>query len=204
MKTWKTPKGTDLILIQLKGKDYLQVAQRLIWFREERPLWSIKTEFLLLEEDVAIAKAEILDESGRIISTGHKREDKQHFADHLEKAEAGAIGRALAYIGYGTQFCAEDLDEGGRIVDAPQEPKSASETKGPGDFKITKAKKEWEGLTIKQVVDRIGLPQFQKDVDWWATSSSRNNTPEIKLLNVNCERYTKLLAGQGGDGKPQS
>ena len=40
----------------------------------------------------------------------------------MEKAETGSIGRALALLGYGTQFCADELDEGDRIVDAPAEP----------------------------------------------------------------------------------
>jgi hypothetical protein len=43
----------------------------------------------------------------------------------MEKAETGAIGRALALIGYGTQFCADELDEGDRIVDAPVAKKSS-------------------------------------------------------------------------------
>jgi hypothetical protein len=36
----------------------------------------------------------------------------------MEKAETGAIGRALALIGYGTQF-APEMDEEDRIVDSP-------------------------------------------------------------------------------------
>jgi hypothetical protein len=119
----KTPKGTELHLIDLKGKKYLQVAQRLVWFREEKPAWRIHTEFVEINNDMTIAKASILDDQGNVIATAHKREDRAHFADHMEKAEAGAIGRALAYCGYGTQFCADELDEGERIVDAPQEHK---------------------------------------------------------------------------------
>jgi len=118
-ETWKTPKGTTLYLINLKGKPYLPVAERLIWFREEKANWRIHTEFVKLDNDFTIAKALILDEQGNVIATAHKREDRQHFQDHMEKAEAGAIGRALAYCGFGTQFCADELNEDERIVDAP-------------------------------------------------------------------------------------
>ena len=31
-------------LMDLKGKQYLQVMCRLVWFREEKPLWSIDTK----------------------------------------------------------------------------------------------------------------------------------------------------------------
>ena len=41
----KTTKGTELPTIDLHGKPYLQVAHRIVWFREERPDWRIKTEF---------------------------------------------------------------------------------------------------------------------------------------------------------------
>jgi len=126
--SFKTPKGTVLPILNLKGKDYLQVAHRLVWFREEKPAWRIHTEFVELNNDLSIAKASILDDQGNLIATAHKREDKAHFADHMEKAEAGAIGRALAYCGYGTQFCADEIDEGERIVDAPQAPKPKTQT----------------------------------------------------------------------------
>jgi len=119
--SFKTAKGTELQLLNLKGKDYLPVAQRLVWFREEKPTWGIETSFLALEADFAIAKAEIKDEKGRVIASAHKREDAKHFPDFMEKAETGAIGRALAEVGYGTQF-APDLDEEDRIVDSPQAP----------------------------------------------------------------------------------
>lgn len=119
MKTFKTPKGTELPLLNLKGKDYLQVAHRLVWFREEKPDWTIKTSFVSISADYAIAKAEILTAQGLLVATAHKSEDKKGFFDFIEKAETGAIGRALALCGYGTQFCAEELDEGKRIVDSP-------------------------------------------------------------------------------------
>lgn len=118
MKTFKTKKGTELPLLDLRGKEYLQVAHRLVWFREEHPDWGIQTEFVEKSPTHAIVKSTITNEKGFIMSTAHKAETKQGFADFHEKAETGAIGRALAACGYGTQF-APDLDEGERIVDAP-------------------------------------------------------------------------------------
>lgn len=105
-------------LMDLKGKKYLQVMYRLVWFRDEKPLWSIQTDAVELTEDKAIFKAYISDESGRVISTGYGSETKKDFNDFIEKAETKAIGRALAMLGYGTQF-APELDECERIVDSP-------------------------------------------------------------------------------------
>lgn len=127
MKTVKSPKGNDLPLTNLKGKDYLMVAYRLQWLNEataiEKQSFSIDTVVLNKTENEATVRAtvSIFDESGRLLRTapGTKTETQQGFADFLEKAETGAIGRALAMIGYGTQFALADLDEGARIVDSP-------------------------------------------------------------------------------------
>lgn len=123
MKTLKTPKGTELPLVNLKGKDYLQVAHRIQWFNEENPNFRIQTELLSVTDEQTIARTQvvILNNEGNIIksATATKRETKKDFPDHTEKAETGSVGRALLMLGYGTQFALSDLDEGDRIVDSP-------------------------------------------------------------------------------------
>lgn len=107
-------------MMNLKGKDYLQVAWRLVWFREECPLWSIDTTLMHYDDanGKAVFKCIICDENGAQKSSGYGSESVKDFADYLEKAETKAVGRALAMLGYGTQF-APELDEGERIVDSP-------------------------------------------------------------------------------------
>ena len=116
--------------LNLKGKQYLPVAPRIAWFREEHPDWTILTYAVpeLSGADYCTFAAEIHDATGRLIAKAHKTEHEKHFADYREKAETGAIGRALALCGYGTLF-AQELEEpvtpagDMRIVDAPQQPK---------------------------------------------------------------------------------
>jgi len=112
-----TQKGTKLPLLNLKGKPYLQVAWRILWFREDHPDWTFDVSFPILNEKMAMAKASIIDDKGVLRATAHKVEHYAHFADAAEKAETGAIGRALGMIGYGTQFAIELEDE--RLADAP-------------------------------------------------------------------------------------
>lgn len=118
MKTVKTNKGTELPLLNLKGKDYLQAQHRVVWFREEKPEWSIETEIISHSPEHSLCRATIRNESGRIIAQASKEETKQGFPDHLEKAETGAIARALSLCGFGTAF-AQELDEGARLADSP-------------------------------------------------------------------------------------
>ncbi len=125
-KSFKTPKGTELPLLSLKNKEYLQVAHRLVWFREDHPTGVIRTMLKAQQgegkNEYAVFQAEIhimTDKGPMLVATAHKKETAGGFPDFLEKAETGSIGRALALLGYGTQFAADELDEGTRLADAP-------------------------------------------------------------------------------------
>lgn len=105
---------TKKYLIKVKGGQYyLPVSARLIWFRSEHPDRSVETHPIQidLEKRIAVFQATVRDAEGRIIATGTKMETGSDFNDFLEKAETGAIGRALAICGYGTQFALE-ISEG--------------------------------------------------------------------------------------------
>jgi hypothetical protein len=147
-------------LIELKSKqgaqEYLPVQWRLVWFREVCPEGEILTELITLDLDrdtqeevyawnaetrrsekmikrakgYAMFKATVKDGKGGS-ATGYKSEKAASFSEYAEKAETGAIGRALAALGFGTQF-APELNEEHRIVDAPVD-RSTSATDGNGD-----------------------------------------------------------------------
>ena len=123
--------------LNLKGKQYLPVAPRIAWFREDHADWSITTKPVpeLSGADYCTFHAQVCDRNHIVIATAHKTEHEKHFPDFREKAETGAIGRALALCGYGTLF-AQELEEpvtpagDMRIVDAPQQAKSTTLTSG--------------------------------------------------------------------------
>jgi hypothetical protein len=134
-------------IIQLKSRqgaqDYLPVQWRLVWYRSLCPEGTIETELVHLDLDketeeetfvwnnekrrsekviktakgIAVFRATVTDGKGGK-ATGTKMEKAASFSDYLEKAETGSIGRALAALGYGTQF-APELSENHRIVDSP-------------------------------------------------------------------------------------
>ena len=111
--------------IKLQGKEYLQVASRILLARTENPDWSIETAFDTLqfgEEKHLVARCLVSDGCGKILATATKtvrREGRGPAAKYpFEMAETGEIGRALGMCGYGT--LTGDLDEGDQIADAPQ------------------------------------------------------------------------------------
>jgi hypothetical protein len=173
MKEFKTPKGTTLPLLNLKGKDYLQAAYRIVWFREERPTWHIETEYIVLKEDHAVAKATIKDDQGHIMATAHKQESARGFADFIEKAETGAIGRALAMVGFGTQFAVE-FDEDERIVDSPlgkingpvvERTDFITEPQQKRLFAIAK-KSGWEADFLKNYLKKNHHVEHTSEISW--------------------------------------
>lgn len=115
-------------VMNLKGRDYLPVAPRIVAFREANPSWSIMTEPAEIR-DLLYCKAIVLDDVGRVVATAHKVVTS--FAGGaFEKAETGAIGRALSLCGYGT-LAAQDMDEGDDIADAPVAKPSGYPVKSP-------------------------------------------------------------------------
>lgn len=206
-RNYRTEKGTELPLLNLRGKQYLEVKYRLVWFREEHPTWSIETQLVSVTDTSAYAKATIRDDTGRIIATSHKFESVQGFPDFIEKAETGAIGRALALIGYGTQFCADELDEGKRIVDAPAEmmkrapqanaaaDEPAKTGVAPGDFTINFGRK-YKGKKLKEI-PRLELESYVK---WLEASAVRDGTSlsyQVQQLKQAYERlYGPLEAAE--------
>ncbi len=164
MKTFKTKNGLELPLLDLKGKDYLLVAHRIQWWRDENPLGRIDTECVEKTDKYVVYKATISiptpTNKDNIINLpyikladAYKREDFAHFQDANEKASTSAIGRALALCGYGTQFALE-LDEEERIVDTPI--KSSVKIKEPIKSKTSdKSNIDQAKLAKNQILDAI-------------------------------------------------
>lgn len=147
----RTHFNADDHLMQIKGKDYLPVCWRLVWFRAHCPQGVIKTEMVHLdldrdtEEEVQVWNSErrrsektikqakgfvifraIVEDGKGGIATGTKSEKAASFPEYIEKAESGAIGRALAALGYGTQFTLHEFDEEHRLADSPVERNSSA------------------------------------------------------------------------------
>lgn len=100
-------------VINIHGKEYQTVALRVQKFRDEHPLWSLKTSIIFRDEKCVVMLAEIMDEQGRLVANGHAEEFRSassiNKTSALENSETSAIGRALAALGLGgTEFCSAD------------------------------------------------------------------------------------------------
>lgn len=104
---------SDTGIVSIHGKQYETVALRVRKFRTAHPSYTLSTEIVSRDEECVVMLAKILDESGRLIATGHSEEYRKssqiNRTSALENAETSAIGRALAAFGLGgTEFATAD------------------------------------------------------------------------------------------------
>ncbi len=124
-------------LMNLKGRDYLNVQSRLLWFiRDQRALiaaglarepYVVRTELIELDREAGWAhfKTVARDVLGNE-SVMYGSEAAKDFTDYIEKASTKSLGRALLGLGYGTAF-APEMDEGERVVDAPVDRRASTQ-----------------------------------------------------------------------------
>ena len=117
-----TLKTTDI-----KGKDYVDVAQRIKAFRQLYPEGFIKTSLESCKEGMCVFKAQVgycitnIDSDGDIstkevvLATGYAYEKEQssyiNKTSYIENCETSAVGRALGMLGLGIDTSVASADE---------------------------------------------------------------------------------------------
>ena len=196
-------------LIDLRGKQYLEVAWRLVWFREQHPQGSIITSMISAEPLVMRCEV-ILDD--RIIATGHGSADAGGkkvvwSGREIEKAETAAIGRALAAAGFGTQFSGEyDDAQDDHLADSPREP-SPQARSAPQEMHVvvTRLSIESDGerpyLLVKMgngAGIRINSRQFFSEAGYdtsdWTSGTIQLQPPAEIVYQQNPDGSTQFIA----------
>lgn len=93
--------------INIKGKDYITVNERLKYFRSEDTFngWRINEEVIELNENEGVFKVTIFDSAGEPIAAAHAQEYRDNTyinkTSFVENGFTSALGRALGYLGIG-------------------------------------------------------------------------------------------------------
>ena len=111
-------KDLQEVAINFKGKKYVLVSDRVIYFNETYPNGCIKTEMLSSGDRIDF-KATVIPDTKNIerYFTGHSQasfKDMSSFVNKtsaMENAETSAVGRALAMMGIGVVDSIASIDE---------------------------------------------------------------------------------------------
>ena len=101
----------------IKGKQYVEVNQRVIAFRtlSEFKGYGLTTEVLHLDADSCVIQATISDADRRVVAQGMAQEDKSssriNQTSYVENCETSAVGRALGFLGIGIETSIATADE---------------------------------------------------------------------------------------------
>lgn len=101
--------------IDVKGKGYAQVNDRVKAFRQLCPNGTIETEIIALENGVVTMKATVSDEEGHVLGTGLAQEKESssfiNKTSFIENCETSAVGRALGFAGIGVDGSMASAEE---------------------------------------------------------------------------------------------
>jgi len=120
--------------VSIKGKPYVEVAQRVTGFWEIFPNGSIKTDWLLLEPDQCVCQATVYD-GDKILAQGTAWEVKKgniNTTSYVENCETSAIGRALGNAGIGSVESIASADEVAHAMAQQTAPKKTAPVPVPG------------------------------------------------------------------------
>ena len=101
--------------IEVKGKEYAEVNQRIRVFRMLYPNGSIETNIESLEKGICVMSAVVKDDFGSVLGVGHayEKEDSSFInkTSYIENCETSAVGRALGMCGIGIDTSVASADE---------------------------------------------------------------------------------------------
>ena len=175
--------NAKLKTVNIKGREYVMVNERIKAFRKEYPTWSLVSQITDLTDNRCVIRAEIYDEERRCIATGHAYEKEGsspiNKTSFIENCETSAWGRALANLGIGIDASICSAEELAIAISQQETPEQIAERKLNGEDvqlpsgeDFAKAMNNTKDITkprgknastqqvtmIKSIAERIGQP----------------------------------------------
>ena len=109
------PNANKLKSVNIKGKQYVEVNERIKYFRENYEGWSLTTELVSLENGICVMKATVRDKDNVVKATGfaYEKEGSSFINEtsYIENCETSAWGRALGNLGIGIDASIASAEE---------------------------------------------------------------------------------------------
>ena len=201
--------------VNIHGKEYKTVALRVNEFRGEHPEHTIETD-IQSNSDLVVVKAFIKD-GDKLLATGYAEEIRDstniNKTSALENCETSAVGRALAFFGYGGSEIASANEVSGAIIAGAKKEVSdyivkymaclkdnlnavlsvqsaVIEAKSPTDLSclMADAVRNWYDMSEDEQKMLFGLPP---------SKGGFLSTKEREFIKINFARMQRELLGDG-------
>lgn len=155
--------------VDIKGKSYMEVNQRIKAFRMVYPQGTIETEMISNENGVCIFRAYIYD-GDRLLATGtaYEKENSTFInkTSYIENCETSATGRALGMAGFGIDTSIASAEEMQNAINNQVEINTEEEAR---NLQITFGK--YNGKTIGEIYESGDV----KYLEWLFDKSKDEN-----------------------------
>lgn len=148
----------SLATVPIKGKDYVQVNERVKAFRQICPNGSIQTEIIDMTGKLVTMKATVCDADGKVLGTGLAQENQDssfiNKTSYIENCETSAVGRALGFVGIGVDGSMCSAEELVNAINNQNDPKKPQPAKQEAPQTISKkAQAILRGMCEKKGLD---------------------------------------------------
>ena len=158
---------TKLKTINIKGKKYVEVNERLKYFRSNYPNHSLTSQITHIDSEMVVVKSDIINENGKVLATGHAHEEKSasfiNKTSYVENCETSSWGRALANFGIGIDESVASANE----VDIAIKKQNSKPSKKKVTIDIYQAMiksiKEGQSDLVTEHMNKYEMTKAQKD-----------------------------------------
>ena len=178
--------------VNIKGKEYVEVNERLKEFRNTFKDYSLTTEIIELTPEYCVLKAIITDDKGVVRATGLAQENRDssyiNKTSYIENCETSAWGRALGNFGIGIDSAICTADELLMALNAQQqEKKPTPAAKTPEQSFLT------VGSSVKAAATRAGKYELSDaEIVAKAEKSTYSDEELAKKTQGSIDFFTRL------------
>ena len=168
--------------VNIKGKEYATVPERVKAFRSICPGGCIATEIVSITDDMVIMKTTVTDEDGKILSTGmaFERPDSSYInkTSYIENCETSAVGRALGWMAIGVDASMASAEE---LVNALK-----------GQERIKEQETQTRGQAVKAWIAAHGI-SMESFGNWRNAAVANEVIPDRRINDLSEAEYKALL-----------